>query len=713
MSTLVTPEASGPVPESRSPKRWIIGDPLPTEHLDGQLLPKHLALPIFASDPLSSVAYAPQELLMILTLGGLAFLSFAPWVAAVVVVLLVVVVASYRQLIKAYPSGGGDYEVAHRNLGEKAGLVVASALLVDYVMTVVVSVASGVDNIISALPFLAPLRVEFAVFFIILLAAVNLRGVRESSKAFAIPTYLFIASVLLMIVVGLVRLALGDAPTAESAGFDVESHGLAQAAFILLLLRSFASGCSALTGVEAIANGVPAFKHPKVKNAQRTLTLMGAIAIVLFVGLIILALVSKVHYAENPCDLIGWAECATDPQRSLIAQVAAATFGNYSIMFFVLQAATATVLLLAANTAFNGFPLLGSVLAQDKYAPKSLSTRGDRLIYSNGVVLLALAACVIMVVYRANLTVLIQLYIIGVFVSFTLGQTGMVRHWLKLLKKNPPNRGSIILSLSINGFGAALTGVVLIVVTITKFTHGAWLVFVMMPVLFFLMMGVNRYYRDVAKEIEVDPITTFGAQGDHAIVLVGKMQKPVLKALDYAIAARHVSLEAVHVSIDSAETKELKRAWVRQNIQVPLRILSSPYRDISWPLINYIRGRRDDHGAEVITVYTPIYIVGHWWEGLLHNHKARRLRQKLMLVHGVTIALVPWLLDSSELIYGRRSRPIPGQDRRGEPVRSRPVSRRPLAPPNVASDTGAKSSTILGTIPPQSRPSASRRRKRK
>ncbi|MBB5642877.1 APC family permease [Cryobacterium roopkundense] len=712
----MTPEANAPVPESRSPKRWIIGDPLPTEHLEGQLLPKHLALPIFASDPLSSVAYAPQELLMILTLGGLAFLSFAPWVATVVVILLIVVVASYRQLIKAYPSGGGDYEVAHRNLGEKAGLVVASALLVDYVMTVVVSVASGVDNIISAIPALDPFRVEMAVVFIILLAAVNLRGVRESSKAFAIPTYLFVASVLFMIVVGLVRTIMGDPPVAESAGFGVEGQDLSQAAFILLLLRSFASGCSALTGVEAIANGVPAFKHPKVKNAQTTLTLMGGIAIVLFVGLTTIALVSNVHYAEDPCDLIGWAECATEPQRSLIAQVAAATFGNSSIMFFVLQAATAAVLLLAANTAFNGFPLLGSVLARDSYAPKSLSTRGDRLIYSNGVVLLALAACLIMIVYRANLTLLIQLYIIGVFVSFTLGQTGMVKHWLNLLKTNPPHRASIIWSLSINGFGAALTGVVLIVVTVTKFTHGAWLVFVLMPVLFALMMGVNRYYRDVAKEIEVDPITTFGSSGDHAIVLVGKMQKPVLKALDYAIAARHESLEAVHVSIDDAETKILKRAWVKQNIQVPLRIVSSPYRDISYPLISYIRGRREDHGSEVVTVYTPIYIVGHWWEGLLHNHKARRLRQKLMLVHGVTIALVPWLLDSSELIYGRRSRPIPGQDRRGEPVRTgavlrKPVPRKPLAP--AAGEPTTRSNPIVTGVSTRSRPSASRRRKRK
>lgn len=698
MSSAVTNEVGEPPAELKSPKHWIIGEPLPTEHLEGQLLPKHLALPIFASDPLSSVAYAPQELLMILMVGGLAFLSFAPWVALAVVVLLVTVVASYRQLIRAYPSGGGDYEVAHRNLGEKAGLVVASALLVDYVMTVVVSVASGVDNIISAIPELNPFRVEIAVLFVIILAAVNLRGVSESSKAFAVPTYLFIGSVFVMVVVGLTRTVMGDPPVAESATYGVEPESLTQAGIILLLLRSFASGCSALTGVEAISNGVPAFRRPKVRNAQRTLVLMGGIAIILFAGLTAMALISQVHYAEVPCHLIGWAECATEPQPSLMAQVAAATFGGNSIFFYVIQATTALVLLLAANTAFNGFPLLGSVLARDSYAPKSLSTRGDRLIYSNGVVILALAASVILVVFQANLTVLIQLYIIGVFVSFTLGQTGMVRHWLRELSlrrhpagkaKRPPARtdddarplsqGAILRALVINAIGAGMTAVVLIVVTITKFTHGAWIVFVMMPILFFLMMGVNRYYRDVEKEIEVDPTTTFGATGDHAIVLVGRMQKPTLKALDYAIAARHDSLEAVHVSIDEAATKKLKKDWVRQNIHVKLRILSSPYRDLSHPLIQYIKNRREEHGSEVVTVYMPQYIVGHWWENLLHNHKARRIRQKLLLVHGVTVALVPWLLDSSDLIYGRRSRPLPGQDRRGEPVRA--VPRRPITEP--------------------------------
>ena len=693
MSSAVTNEVGEPPAELKSPKHWIIGDPLPTEHLEGQLLPKHLALPIFASDPLSSVAYAPQELLMILMVGGLAFLSFAPWVALAVVVLLVTVVASYRQLIRAYPSGGGDYEVAHRNLGEKAGLVVASALLVDYVMTVVVSVASGVDNIISAIPELNPFRVELAVLFVIILAAVNLRGVSESSKAFAIPTYLFIGSVFIMILVGLTRTALGDPPVAESAAYGVQAESLTQAAVILLLLRSFASGCSALTGVEAISNGVPAFRLPKVRNAQATLVAMGGIAIILFAGLTAMALISNVHYAEDPCHLIGWTECATQPQPSLMAQVAAATFGGDSIIFYVIQATTALVLLLAANTAFNGFPLLGSVLAQDGYAPKSLSTRGDRLIYSNGVIILALVAIAILVIFQANLTVLIQLYIIGVFVSFTIGQTGMVRHWLRELSRRrhpakgpskkapahgdgaqPLSQGAIMRALVINAIGAAMTAVVLIVVTVTKFTHGAWIVFVMMPILFFLMMGVHRYYRDVEREIEVDPTTTFGATGDHAIVLVGRMQKPTLKALDYAIAARHDSLEAVHVSIDDDATKRLKKDWVKQNIHVKLRILSSPYRDLSYPLIQYIKNRREEHGSEVITVYMPQYIVGHWWENILHNHKARRIRQKLLLVHGVTVALVPWLLDSSDLIYGRRSRPLPGQDRRGEPVR--PIPRR-------------------------------------
>jgi amino acid transporter len=662
--------------EARSPKRWLIGEPLPSDKLEGQLLPKHLALPIFASDALSSVAYAPQEMLLILLLGGTAFLAFAPWVAGAVVLLLTVVVLSYRQLVKAYPSGGGDYEVARKNIGEVAGLIVASALLVDYVLTVAVSVASGVDNIISAFPLLNPYRVEIAVLFLVILMAVNLRGVRESSKAFALPTYLFIVSIAVLVITALVEALLGHTPVAESSTYSVKPESIAQVAFVLLLLRAFSSGCSALTGVEAVSNGVQAFRVPKIQNAQKTLVLMGSIAIVLFVGLVAVALISKVHYATSACDLIGFKNCLVVPQRSLIAQIASSTFGNNSVMFFVIQAATALVLLLAANTAFNGFPLLGSVLARDRYAPKALNTRGDRLIFSNGVIALAAAAGILLVLFQANVTSLIQLYIIGVFVSFTLGQSGMIRHWIRLLKTNPPNRRSIRVSLTINSIGATFTASVLIIVTVSKFLNGAYLVFIMMPILFFLMFGVNRYYRDVDKEIEADPTTVFGARGDHAIVLVGKLQKPALKALDYAIAAQHASVEAVHVSIDADATRIVEQQWRDQNIEIPLRVIESPYRDVASPLIKYIRSRREEHGSEVVTIYTPLFIVGHWWESLLHNHTGRRIRNKMMLVHGVVIALVPWLLDSSELIYGRRSRPVPGQDRRGEPVR--PIIRKAM-----------------------------------
>lgn len=649
-------------------KRILIGEPLTSEELEGQLLPKKMALPIFASDALSSVAYAPQELLMILLIGGTAFLTYSPWVAAAVVALLVVVVMSYRQLIKAYPSGGGDYEVARTNLGEKAGVVVAAALLVDYILTVAVSVASGVDNIISALPGLDAWRVELAVGFVVLIILVNLRGVREASTAFAIPTYLFIGSVMVMIVVGLIRWALGDPPIAESAQYAVKAEDLSQAAMFLLILRAFSSGCSALTGVEAVSNGVPAFRKPKIRNAQATLVMMGSIAAMMFAGLTLLALVAGVHYAENPCHLVGF-DCTGAVQPSLMAQVAAATFGGGSVLFFIIQAATAAVLLLAANTAFNGFPLLGSVLARDGYAPKALNTRGDRLVYSNGMIILGLAAVVVLIVFQAKLTTLIQLYIIGVFVSFSLGQLGMVKHWRRELRLLSPKaaseRRAAWSGLVINSLGATFTIVVLVIVTITKFTHGAWLVFLAIPVLSFLMVGVHRYYRDVEHEITMDDDVHFGATGDVAIVLVGKLQKPVAKAIDYALAARHDKTLAVHISVSPEDTREVQDDWEYHHMPVPLLIIDSPYRQYAAPLAQFITQYRQKHGSSVVTVYLPQYIVGHWWESVLHNRRARRIAQQLMLVHGVQITLVPWLLDSTELIYGRRSRPLPGDDRAG------------------------------------------------
>lgn len=664
--------------ESKIPKRFLLGKKLSNENLEGQLLPKFIALPVFSSDPLSSVAYGPQELLMILTLGGASFLVFAPGIAAVVVLLLTVIVLSYRKIIEAYPGGGGDYEVAKVNLGDRAALIVAAALLLDYVMTVAVSVASGTDNLISAFPFLANFRVEIAVGFVLLLTAVNLRGVKESGVAFAIPTYIFLSSVMLMIGTGLFRVLMGQQLVSPSAHYEVhvytsELQNATQAAFILLLLRAFASGCSALTGIEAIANGVPAFRVPKVKNAQITMVMMGTAAIVMFVGVTALALISGVHYSEDPAQgLIGWH--SSGPQLTVMAQIAYAVFGDNSIMFYVIQAGTAAVLLLAANTAFNGFPLLSSVLAKDGFAPKALLTRGDRLVYSNGMFSLMAAALVLIVAYQASVTGLIQLYIIGVFTSFTVGQIGMLRHWRRgkadgSIPSKQANSG-----LAINGLGASLTSIVLVIVTITKFSHGAWVVFIIMPVLYWVMFNTKRYYAEVAKEIALDEKTVFGSKGDYAVVMMDKLNKPQLKALDYALSSRHTEMEAVHIAVDPERAKAFEQEWKDLGIEVPLRIIESPYREFAAPLIEYLTKHREANGSERISVYLPKYVVGHWWEHAFHNHRANRIRKQLMYVRGVMVTLVPWRLESADKVNLFDRRPLPGDSRRGDSVR--PARRR-------------------------------------
>jgi len=660
------------------PKRFLLGKKLSNENLEGQLLPKFIALPVFSSDPLSSVAYGPQELLMILTLGGASFLAFAPGIAAVVVLLLTVIVLSYRKIIEAYPGGGGDYEVAKINLGDRAALIVAAALLLDYVMTVAVSVASGTDNLISAFPVLSQFRVEIAVGFVLLLTAVNLRGVKESGVAFAIPTYIFLGSVMAMIVTGAIRVLSGAQLVSPSAGYHVhvytaELQNATQAAVILLLLRAFASGCSALTGIEAIANGVPAFRIPKVKNAQTTMVLMGTAAVVMFIGVTALALISKVHYSEDPTQgLIGWHEGAT--QLTVMAQIAYAVFGNNSVMFYIIQAGTAAVLLLAANTAFNGFPLLSSVLAKDGFAPKALLTRGDRLVYSNGMFSLMSAALLLIVVYKASVTGLIQLYIIGVFTSFTVGQMGMLKHWRRgkadgSIPASKANNG-----LAINGLGATLTSIVLVIVTITKFMHGAWLVFIIMPVLYWIMLNTKRYYAEVAKEIALDDQTVFGSKGDYAVVMMDKLNKPQLKALDYALSSRHTEMEAVHIAVDPERAKAFEQEWKTLGIEVPLRIIESPYREFAAPLIEYLTKHREANGSERISVYLPKYVVGHWWEHVFHNHRANRIRKQLMYVRGVMVTLVPWRLESADKVNLFDRRPLPGDSRRGDGIR--PARRR-------------------------------------
>ncbi|PHQ52761.1 DNA-binding protein [Streptomyces cinnamoneus] len=658
-------------------KRLALGRAMRSEELNETLLPKRLALPIFASDPLSSVAYATQEILLVLTLGGMAYLHFTPWIAAAVVALMTVVVLSYRQVVHAYPSGGGSYEVASTNLGASAGLVVAASLLVDYVMTVAVSVASGVDNIISAVPELSGYRVVMAIGFVVLLTGANLRGVRESGQAFAAPTYLFIAGVLIMVATGLLRYLLGHPPVSESAGLGIAADpadaDLAGLALVMLGLRAFSSGCTALTGVEAISNGVPAFRKPKSKNAAATMSVMGVIAVTMFVGVTTLALVAKVHIAGDSCRLTGLpGDCAAYTQRTVIAQLASAVFGGeHSFGFYFVQAATALVLVLAANTAFNGFPLLASILAQHRYLPRQLHNRGDRLAFSNGIIALALAAGLLLWFYKADVTSLIHLYILGVFTSFTLSQTGMVRHWNRALRgeSDPAVRRRGLTARVINATGAVVTGLVLVIVLATKFLEGAWLAVVAAVVLWTTMRGIRRHYDSVSAELAVtDPRAELVRPSRVvAVLLVSTIHKPTLRALAYARALRPDLLEALTVAVDRDETKALERQWEELDVDVPLRVVASPYREITRPVVEYVRSIRRAGPRDVVSVFIPEYVVGHWWEHLLHNQSALWLKSRLLFTPGVMVTSVPWQLTSSSRA-DHPARRAPGAIRRGEPA---------------------------------------------
>jgi amino acid transporter len=636
-------------------KRLLVGRPLHSERLGETLLPKRLALPVFCSDPLSSNAYATEEILLVLSLGGLALLHLTPAVAAVVVALLVVVVASYRQTCHAYPNGGGAYAVSRANLGCNASLVAASALLVDYVLTVAVSVVAGVANIVSAVPALAPHAVGVCVGLVALLAVVNLRGVRESGRAFAVPTYGFIAVVFVMLAVGGVRMLAGNAPVAESASLGVTATAHADGLMVLLLvMRAFASGCTALTGVEAVSNGVPNFQPPKSRNAATTLAVMGAVTIAMFTGITTLALVARVHVAPEASQLVG--APAGYEQRTVIAQVAGAVFGYDSVGFFAVQGFTAAILVLAANTAFNGFPVLASILSRDGYLPRQFGRRGDRLVFSNGIVILAALSMLLIWIFDASTTRLIQLYIIGVFVSFTLSQAGMVRHWTRELHR--PVLGvrprGIHRSRVVNAVGAVLTGIVLVVVLISKFTHGAWIVVVAMPVLFAMMKAVHRHYDRVTAELAPGPAGVVLPTRVRAVVLVSRLHTPTLQALAYARATRPATLEAMTVRTNPDETEDLVAEWAQREIPVPLTVLDSPYRDITRPVLDRVRGTRRDSPRDVVAVFIPEYVVGHWWEQLLHNQSALRLKARLLFTPGVMVTSVPWQLGSAEALEARR-----------------------------------------------------------
>jgi amino acid transporter len=641
-------------------KRILLGRKLRSSQLGETLLPKRIALPVFASDALSSVAYAPDEVFIMLSVAGASTYVWSWKIGIAVALVMLAVIASYRQTVHAYPSGGGDYEVATVNLGHTAGVTVASALLVDYVLTVAVSISSGAQYAASAIPAFSGHEATLATGLVIVLAAMNLRGIRESGTMFAIPTYGFMIAILGMCGYGIVRLIGGNLPHVESAKLEIHDApgyegSLPTIVLVFLLARAFSSGCAALTGVEAISNGVPAFRKPKSRNAATTLLLLGVVAITMMLSVITLARRMGMKLVDpNDQDRLtidGKPLPHGYDQHAVIAQMARAIFQGFTPGFYFVVAMTGVILVLAANTAFNGFPVLGSILAQDGLAPRQLGSRGDRLAYSNGIVFLAVMAIVLILAFHAETTRLIQLYIVGVFVSFNLSQLGMIRHWTRHLRTetDPATRRKMFRSRSINTFGLAMTSVVFVIVLVTKFLAGAWIAILAMIVFFAIMKGIRRHYDRVAGELVVgdeDPIMPTRV---HAVVLVSKLHKPTMRALAFAKATRPNVLEAVFVASEQDESDRLMEEWDQRHIDVPLKVLYSPYREIIRPIVEYAVEIREHNPRGVVAVYIPEYVVGRWWEQLLHNQTALRLKGRLLFTPGVMVISVPYQLRGSEV----------------------------------------------------------------
>lgn len=562
-------------------KRRVIGRPLASQDEHDQLLPKRLALPVFASDPLSSVAYASEEAMLVLALAGAGALRLLTPISLAVATLLAVVVVSYRQTIRAYPQGGGAFIVTLENLGVAPGVVAAAAILTDYVLTVAVSAAAGVAAITSAYPILLEWRVELALAFVVILTVMNLRGTKESSRLFAVPTYAFVATVLVMLIAGFLQCADGVCPRAPSAGIDLEPElgGLS----LFLILRAFASGSTALTGIEAVADGVQAFREPKSRNAAATLGIMALISISMFLGISTLARLFDVRISEDLVDQYG----------TVISQIGRTAF-NGGVGFWILQVVTAGVLILAANTAYQDFPRLSAILARYRFMPRQFRNRGDRLVFSNGVFALALLAGVLLVAFDAQVSQLIQLYVVGVFTSFTLSQSGMVRHWLKTRERGWAR------SAVINAIGATTTGVVLVIVAVVKFAHGAWIVMVAVPLLVAWMMGINRHYRRVA--LHLGHVPARGQPKTHrVIVLAAHTDSATERALRYAALIDPDSVTVVH-AVEPEESDDIVHIWSRLYPQHPLVLLEPDREPIVRRIRNYIRGERDAHPDARITV---------------------------------------------------------------------------------------------------------------
>ncbi|MHB9149137.1 MAG: APC family permease [Thermoleophilia bacterium] len=605
-------------------KRKLVGKPLSSAEDRAQRLSKKIALPVFASDAISSTAYATEEMLRVLVVAGAAALSFSLPIAAAVVALLAIVALSYQQTVRAYPSGGGAYVVSTENLGRLPGLVAGGSLLVDYVMTVAVSVSSGVAAIISAFPGLAGHRLSLAMGLVVLVTAVNLRGVRESGVLFAIPTYSFVLLCGGLVVVGTARWLLGDLPPA------VEHQAIADTLAplsVLLVLRAFAGGCSAMTGTEAISNGVPVFKTPESHNASITLGLMAAILGVLFLGITNLADILQIRPEET---------------QTVLSQIGRSVYGS-GLLYFALQIATMTILVLAANTSFAGFPRLSAVLAEHGFLPRQLTNRGDRLVYSNGIVGLGLAAIAVIAIFGADTHSMIPLYAVGVFVGFTLSQAGMVVHWRRLQVAGWQHRAAL------NGVGAVLTGVVAGVILVAKFTGGAYLIVISIFLLVVLFSAIRRHYDRVGallQPVRGEDLLRIGLMTQTrprttVVLFVAQVNESTGRSLSFANALSPDDVHAVTIKGDEERYRELRASWEAAGISVPLVAVESPYRELVRPALAYIRSLRPgpDH---MVTVVIPEFVVEHWWEAFLHNQNALRLKGALLLVPWVVVLSIPF-----------------------------------------------------------------------
>ncbi len=626
-------------------KAWLIGRPMASEEEIAERLPKKLALPIFSSDAISSSAYATDEILRVLVLAGAGALFISIEVAIAIAMLLTVVSFSYRQVCRAYPSGGGAYVVARENISQTAGLIAAAALFIDYVMTVAVSTASAVSQAYSVWPALYDIRIEIAFASIALITVANLRGLREAGNIFALPTYLFVGLALLMIGLGLGHIVTNTVPVLPDPADVIKPPDIVEEVSILLLLHAFAGGAVALTGVEAIANGVPAFKPPESKNAGNTMTMMAILLGTLFVG---------ITFVGNRFGI----QPTTEAGPTAIAQVSSAVFGADSPLFIVFQFSTALILFLAVNTSFNAFPRLAAILAEDGFMPRQFSFRGDRLAFSWGIVVLAVIAASLLAVFQGDVHLLIPLYSVGVFVCFTLSQAGMVRHWLK--DRGPGWHWRLV----VNGAGAVLTFVVLIVVASVKFAGGAYLVVILIPVLVVLMLFVQRQYRASERQLAVRPdyILRPIQREERAIVPVPRLNRAVIRAVN---VARSISddVVAVYISDDPDEAREMRERWERQVPGVQLVIVESPYRALAGPLMAYLdvldRAWPPDKPEPITFVVIPEYVARHWWERLLYNQSARRFRALLVGRPHTVVVDVPYRRDEFERFHGMDAEPHP------------------------------------------------------